>query len=174
MNVTISTAQETPLVLSNKCAKGISSFTKVSGIDFRFPDKDLGFVLAGWLNTPSKIECKGNFINSFCDFFLNKEMSRPSENEVAILLYDFKLHEKAEEMKNNSSLKLAMRVFKKVESSRFEEIFAIDTLYRISSSIDLTKKLLKSVSDHLCEVAVELKKCEQLRAAHRPSYIFNE
>ena len=68
-NATISKAQETPLVLSNKCAKGISSFTKVSGIDFRFPDKDLGFVLAGWLNTPSKIECKGNFINSFCDFF---------------------------------------------------------------------------------------------------------
>ncbi|MBK9639115.1 MAG: hypothetical protein IPO63_15465 [Bacteroidetes bacterium] len=173
-NATISHAQETPLVLSNKCAKGISSFTKVNGIDFRFPNKDLGFVLSGWLNTNSKVECKGNFLDSLCSFFLNRDVPQAVENEIAIVLYDFKLSEKAEEMKNTSSLKLALRVFKKREENRFEEIFVIDTLYRMSSSTDLTKKFLKSISEHLCEVAVELKKHENLQVENGPSYTFNE
>lgn len=151
-----------------------STFTKVNGIDFRFPDKEVGFILAGWLNGKSKVEIKGNFINSFCGFFLNKDIPQFGENEIAILLYDFRLSEVAEEMKNISSFKLALRVFKKVEESKFEEIFSIDTLYRMTSSIDLTKKLLKSVNEHLCEVAIEIKKNEHFRAENRLSYSFEE
>lgn len=173
-NVFISHAQETNLVLNNKCIKGESPFTKVNGIDFRFPDKDLGFILSGWLNDKSKVGFKGSFVDSLCSFFVNKDVSQSGEKEIAILLYDFKLSEFAEEMRNISSLKLAMRVFKKGDASRFEEIFSIDTLYRMISSTDLTKKLLKSVNEHLCEVAVELKNCESLQVENRPSYTFSE
>ncbi|MFN0188598.1 MAG: hypothetical protein ACKVQV_07845 [Bacteroidia bacterium] len=174
LNATISQAQESTLVLSNKCTKGISPFTKVNGIDRRFPEKELGFVLTGWLNNNSKVSFKGNFIDSLSRFFLNKDVSLANDNEISIILYDFSLSEKAEEMKNIVSFKLSMRVFKKIEESRFEEIFSIDTLYRMSSSTDLTKKLLKSVNEHLCEVAVELNKVENLRAENKPSYTVSE
>ncbi|MFN0187572.1 MAG: hypothetical protein ACKVQV_02630, partial [Bacteroidia bacterium] len=73
-NATISTAQETTLVLSNKCAKGISSFTKVNGIDRRLTKKTLGFVQTGIFNVNTPVNFKGNFIEGLCNFFQSKEV----------------------------------------------------------------------------------------------------
>ena len=170
----ISKAQETTLVLSNKCAKGISSFTKVNGIDRRLTKKTLGFVQTGIFNVNTPVNFKGNFIEGFCNFFQSKEVGPITDNEISIILYDLSLSEKAEEMWDVGSLKLTMRIFKKFEENKYEELYSIDSVYRMKSSTDLTKKLLKSVSEHLCEVAVELKKYDNLQTRNGASYTFEE
>ena len=171
---TISTAQESTLILSNKCAKGISPFTKVNGIDRRLTKKTLGFVQTGIFNVNTPVNFKGNFIEGLCNFFQSKEVSPTTENEISIILYDLSLSEKAEEMWDVGSLKLTMRIFKKFEENKYEELYSIDSVYRTKSSTDLTKKLLKSVSEHLCEVAVELKKVDNLHTRNGTSYTFDE
>lgn len=172
--VNISPAQESTLVLSNKCAKGISSFTKVNGIDHRLTNKTLGFVQTGMFNVNSPVNFKGNFMEGFCNFFQSKEVSPTTENEIAIILYDLSLSEKAEEMWDVGSIKLTMRIFKKFEENKYEELYSIDSVYRMKWSTDLTKKLLKSVSEHLCEVAVELEKVDNLHTRNRTAYTFDE
>ncbi len=173
-NATISQAQESTLILSNKCAKGISPFTKVNGIDRRLTKKTLGFVQTGIFNVNTPVNFKGNFIEGLCNFFQSKEVSPTTENEISIILYDLSLSEKAEEMWDVGSLKLTMRIFKKYEENKYEELYSIDSVYRMKSSTDLTKKLLKSVSEHLCEVAVELKKVDNLQTRNGTSYTFEE
>ena len=157
----ISHAQETPLLLSNKCTKNISPFTKVNGIDCRQPGQNLGVVLKGWLNQNSKVEFEGNFMDSLCNFFLNKDItSAPAnadgENEITILLYDFHLSEIALEDKSKGMFTLTMRVFNKLKDEKYEEFFSIDTVFKITTITDVTKKLLESVNDQLCKIAKDL------------------
>ena len=178
-NATISLAQETPLVLSNKCIKGFSPFTKVNGIDCRQPSQNLGVVLKGWLNQNSKVEFEGNFMDSLCNFFLNKDIaSAPAnaegENEITILLYDFHLSEIALEDKSKGMFTLMMRVFNKLKEEKFEEFFSIDTVFKITTVTDVTKKLLESVNDQLCKIATDLKERKNLLSSDKPQYSYEE
>lgn len=174
LNTNISQAQESTFVLSNKCAKGISTFTKANVIDRRATNKTFGFVQTGIFNVNSPVHFKGNFTESLSNFFQSKEVSPTIDNEISIILYDLSLSEKAEEMWDVGSFKLTMRIFKKFEGNKYEELYSIDSVYRMKSSTDLTKKLLKSVSEHLCEVAVELKKYDNLHTRNGTSYTFEE
>ena len=134
----------------------------------------MGFVQTGIFNENSPVNFKGDFIEGLCNFFQSKEVGLTPENEISIILYDLSLSEKAEEMWDVGSLKLTMRIFKKFEENKYEELYSIDSVYRMKSSTDLTKKLLKSVSEHLCEVAVELKKYDNLHTRNGTSYTFEE
>jgi hypothetical protein len=65
-----------------------------------------------------------------------------------------------------------MRFFVNSDDNKFKESFFIDSIYTLNS-LDVTKKLLQSVSTHLCEIRSKV--IEQVKkdgAEKAPIFIF--
>ena len=147
--------QDEYLHFNSKCKDSVSPFTKVNVIDKRSTEQTLGFVQIGGFNRIARVKFTGNLPDSLAAFFKNSDSTKMDGSELAISLYELYLSEKEEGFTETGRLKLCMRIFEKTREGNFAECYAIDSIYKFQA-IDVTVKLMNSVSEHLCEISQSL------------------
>ncbi len=167
----LSYGQDEYLELSDKCKATTSPFTQVNLIDKRAENQTLGFVQVGALNRMAPVKYSGSLMDSLANFF--KNVKAPSENpqELTIILNELYLSEKTEATSETGRLRISMRLFASTTPNQFKELFTIDSIYTCKG-LDVTKKLLRSVSENLCVIAARAAGSKPLNSTNLLAYSF--
>lgn len=145
-------AQDEYLQLPVNCTFTTPGFNKVNIIDKRISNQTLGFVQVGALNRIARVAFRGSLTEAVSKYFLALDTSGSTQRELTILLYEIYLSERTEGLSETGRLQHSMRLFAGDNQGKYAEIANIDSVYTFNS-MDVTKKLLRSVSEHLCEIA---------------------
>ena len=150
-----------------------SSFTKVNVIDNRLGTQTLGFVQVGAFNKNVPVKFQGNIGDSLAQFFKCTDTTAKTQQELTMILYQLYLSEKTEAMSETGSVRIAMRLFSNIDQEKFKELYAIDSIYTFNA-MDVTKRLLRSVSEHLCEIAKSAIEAKSVEFKTAPLYSLTE
>lgn len=161
------------LKLDHSCSSLHSGFSKVNVIDNRAGKQLLGLVQLGGFNRMEQVKFDGSFPDSLATFFLAGDSTKSNGRELTIILYELFVSEKTGGMSETGRFKLSMRLFEKVQSSGFQETLMVDSVYRIQAS-DATKKLLRLVSEELCEIATIVSEKKPESDLNLPKYSIEE
>ena len=151
----LSRAQEHYLELNPDCNSTQSPFTSTLVIDNLADNQLLGFVQKGAFNRIEKIHYKGALPTTIGKFFTSNNSSEKSHNLVVVLNELF-LSETTKEFSESGRLKLALRLFTETDDGKYAELISIDSIYTVKG-MDVTKKLLRSVSEQLCKISEQSK-----------------
>ena len=165
-------SQEVLFKLDSKCQSQKSIFSKVRIIDMRTQNQTFGFVQTGALNELSFVGYDGNFTANPASFFRNDQDSAINQKELTVLIYEFYISEKTDRMKETGRLKFSMRFFINTNDNKFKEALFIDSIYTVNS-LDVTKKLLESVSMHLCEIRSKIIELGKKSQVDKLQYLFS-
>jgi hypothetical protein len=149
-----SIAQDHYLELNPACANVRSPFTKVHVIDNLANKELLGFVQKGAFNKREQIRYTGSIADSLGSFFTANSLQETKPRELAILFDEIFLSETTGGFSESGSLKLSVRLFAQNENRTFSEMFSIDSVFTVRG-MDVTKKLLRSVNDQFCNIALK-------------------
>ncbi len=149
----LSYGQDEYLELSHKCQATASPVTQVHVLDKRAENQMLGFVQVGALNRMAPVKYPGSLTDSLARFFTGVNSAFEAPPELTIILNELYLSEKTEATSETGRLRISMRLFASTNPGQFRELFTIDSIYTCKG-LDVTKKLLRSVSEQLCEIAV--------------------
>jgi hypothetical protein len=166
-------AQEEPLFLRYNCLSSPHEFTKVLVLDNRANNQSLGFVQKGGFNRMAQVIYKGSLADSLSKFFLAADTTGKPVRELALLLYEFYLSENIVNSKETGSFRLSLRLFVKDDMEKYYEVLSIDSNYSFSS-LDVTQKLLSSVSEHMCEISQMAGNWYNVNADRVPHFYRNE
>jgi hypothetical protein len=142
-------AQEHSLQLSHDCEEEIASpFSTVYAIDNRLGSELIGYINTGIMNRVKTVTFTGNLADSMATYFSN---GKPDGKSMVLILNEFFMHESDS---GPGRLKISLRLFSETSPGRFGEFLTVDSLYR-PRGIDVTKRLLRTVSQQLCVIAKE-------------------
>lgn len=147
-------AQEHYLVLNPACSNFQSPFTSTHFIDNLAEKQLLGYVQKGAFNRIEKIHYAGALPKTISKFFTQNNSNAGKPEELVIVLNELFLSETSKEVSEVGRLKISMRLFSETSPAKFSEILTIDSLYTVKG-LDVTKKLLNSVSEQLCNIAAQ-------------------
>lgn len=157
------------LKFNYNCSNSHSGFDKVNIIDKRAAKQLLGLVQLGGFNRMEQLKFQGSFTDSLAKYFLNADTSIKNGRELTIILYEFFASEKADAMSETGRLKFSLRFFENLQPSKFEEVLMVDSVYLIQGG-DATKKLLRSISERLCEISAIVSKNKYRHNDSLPTY----
>jgi hypothetical protein len=164
--------QREKLQLSYNCLTNKPGFTKVDVIDKRLNNQTLGFIQLGALNRVIPLEFPGSLTDSIAKYFLEEDINK--QRELTILLYELYVSERTDGLTETGRLKLSMRLFAKEYQEKYTEILSVDSIYMITSSMDVTKRLLTSISTHLCEISSIAKEIDSIENQNAIYYSMEE
>lgn len=156
------------------CNPSKKTFATVRVIDKRPGVQMIGFVQKGGFNRLAEVTFNGSLADSIGQFFVNKNSVNSSNGkELVVILNEFFLSEKTEALSETGRFKLSIRLFS-TSDEKFRELIHIDSLYEFNA-MDVTKRLLRSVSERLCEIARKATDLDAtLKAKDSVLYSFND
>jgi hypothetical protein len=160
-------------VLSYACPGVQKSFDKVLVIDNRIENNILGFVNRGMFNRIEPVVFNGTLPVSLAKFFKSKDTLNNKGRELIILLNDLYVSEKREFSNETGRLKITMRLFYKTGYDQYVKIQTVDSSYLVSA-IDVTDKLLKSVSLQLCAISKQVSEFILSDSLNSTGYTLND
>lgn len=147
-------AQEHYLVLNPGCPNIQSPFTSTHFIDNLTDKQWLGYVQKGAFNRIEKIHYAGALPKTISKFFTQNNSNADKPQALVIVLNELFLSETTKEVSEVGRLRLSMRLFTETSPAKFSELLTVDSLYTVKG-LDVTKKLLNSVSEQLCVLAAQ-------------------
>jgi len=165
--VSISYGQTKFLVLDNSCKSKIPVTSSISTIDNRSENQILGYVKTGFSDELTTIRFNGNLADSLSMFF-NSMKNYP---EVVMMLNEFNLWEFNDREEKYGRFKISLRFFKPIENEQYVEVMTYDSIHSVYGQIDITNKLMRSVSKNLCEIASHLDQAKnKQKDTDKPTY----
>lgn len=165
--------QNENLKLYYNCTTFYPNFTKVNVIDKRVSNQTLGFVQVGAFNRIAPVVFQGSLTDSLAIYFLDKDTIGKTPKELTILLYELYMSEKSDYTSETGRLKLSIRLFAKEDQENYFEILSIDSVY-YAGALDVTNKLLNSVSKHMCEISTKANLMNLSAPQSNPRYTYSE
>lgn len=165
--------QSENLEFSYNCSKSHPNFTRVNVIDKRISNQTLGFVQVGVFRRIAQVVFQGNLADSLANYFLEKDTIGKTQNELTFMLYELYLSEETDASGETGRLKLSMRLFSKENDEKYSEILSIDSVYTFDA-LDVTRKLLRSVSQHMCEISAKASEMNLTKPGNTVRYSFSE
>lgn len=160
------------LQLNYNCESADLPFSNVAVIDNRVDNQLLGYIQKGALNRTEQIQFRGNLIDSLSQFFRTKSPKVNEQKTLVFVLNELFMNELTKEFSERGRLKLSLRLFSENSENRFSELLSIDSVYSVRG-MDVTKKLLRSVSDQFCAIAQNLP-AVNTDIQQQPDYSFEE
>jgi hypothetical protein len=140
------------LTIDYNCKDSTSGFSNIEVIDNRERQEFLGYIHKGLVNSSKQIVFEGSISDSLALFFKGKNKSVCNQKPLIFILNELFMNENTLDIAENGKLKLSVRLFLENESGKYSEILTIDSIFTIKG-IDVTKKLLRSVSDEFCTIS---------------------
>ncbi len=144
--------QDEYLQFSHDCKDFQSRFTKAIVIDNRPENPTLGFVQKGAFNKLTPVKFHGNLCDSLSTFFVTPDSAGKAPLKLTVILNELYISEKTKAISETGRLKISLRLFSETNPDEYRELLSVDSAYSFNA-MDVTKKLLRSVSEHLCEIA---------------------
>ncbi|ADB41954.1 hypothetical protein Slin_5992 [Spirosoma linguale DSM 74] len=138
------------LALDFSCKEKSQGFQSVKVIDTRSQNQFLGTVQNGAFNTSTEIVCMG-LTDSLAAYFTGSTLNTP----LVITLNEFFVNELRGSTSEIGRFRLAARFFTANAPDQYNELITIDTIYTTKGG-DVTKKLLRSVSEQFCVLAQQV------------------
>ena len=161
------------LKLNYACSSLHPGFDKVIVIDKREGKQMLGLVQLGGMNRMEQLKFQGSFTDSLAKFFLNSDTLPENGRELVIVLYEIFASEKNDAVSESGRLKFSFRLFENIQPLKYEEILKVDSVYTVQAG-DATKKLLRSVSERLCEISASVSEKKNIKFNSVASYSIDE
>lgn len=140
------------LKLNYDCKPAKGGFDHVKVIDKRLNNQLLGLVLVGGFDKTKELKFEGSLTDSLAQFFTRTDTTKTEGRNLTIMLYELFASEKLEGIGSLGRVKFSFRFFVDNNDGMYRELALVDTVY-IFNAMDATKKLIRSVSEHMCEVA---------------------
>lgn len=140
------------LPINYNCKDSTLGFTNAEVIDNREGQKLLGYIHKGLGNNSRQIVFEGSIADTLAMFFKSKNGTLLNSKPMVFILNELFMNENTRDIPENGKLKLSVRLFLENESGKYSEILAIDSIYTVKG-MDVTKKLLRSVSEEFCAIA---------------------
>jgi hypothetical protein len=146
------------LRLDYKCEQPLFAFSKVHIIDKRVENQMVGFVQKGAFNRLEKIVFNGSLADSLGLFFQKKTATRKSGKALVFVLQDLFMSEQTGGFSETGRLKISGRLFLQQQDGTFAGLFTMDSTI-VCSGMDVTQKMLRSVSKYFCFLAANIINC---------------
>jgi hypothetical protein len=140
------------LKLNYDCKPAKGGFDNVKVIDKRLNNQLLGVVLVGGFDKTKELKFEGSLTDSIAQFFNRADTTKSTGHNLTIMLYELFASEKTEGIGSLGRIKFSFRFFVDNNDGMYRELALVDTVY-IFNAMDATKKLIRSVSEHMCELA---------------------
>lgn len=172
---TIAKGQNKELKLDfNNDKTTLKKYAHVYAIDKRIIKNTLGYVQTGAFDRNTNVNYKGNLVEDMAKFFqCNDKPCIENNKELAIVLDELYFDEGVKYY-NFGDMDLGIRFFEKDSLGNFYERIKIDSEYTVINMIDVTNKLLHSLSKRLNEVKEDLNAPPSLIPVNTPHYTLNE
>jgi hypothetical protein len=166
-------AQEHHLVLNPACSNVQSPFTSTHFIDNLADKQFLGYIQKGAFNRIEKIHYADTLPKTISKFFTQTNLSAHKPQELVIILNELFLSENTGDVSEVGRLRLSMRLFAETSPAKFSEILSVDSLYTVKG-LDVTKKLLNSLSEQLCNIAAQAAATKLGMHENKAEYLLEE
>jgi hypothetical protein len=155
------------LTLDHSCKNKLPNTSSLSVIDNRLDNQILGYVETGISDKVTAIKFEGNLPDSISVFFKNIR----SYPELIMMLNEFHIWEFRDREEKFGRFKISLRFFQPIENNKYVEVMAYDSIHSVYGQIDITNRLMKSISKNLCRIASDIDKVKNSNhLSHKPLY----